>query len=59
MDNVEGKDVDGEQGQGQGEQVEVAVVSFAHTVAHPRTVMVKPVWGGTERKRLNMTQPCV
>lgn len=43
MHNVEGEDVDGEQGQGQGEQVEVSVVPLAHTVAHPRTVVIETV----------------
>lgn len=46
MDDVEGEDVNGEQGEGHGEQVEVPVVPLAHAVAHPRTVVVKSIWGG-------------
>lgn len=45
MDDVKGEDINGEHGEGHGEQVEVSVVPLAHTVAHPRTVMVKPIWG--------------
>lgn len=43
VDNVKGEDVDGEQGEGHGEQVEVSVVPLAHTVAHPWTVVIKAV----------------
>lgn len=43
MDDVEGEDVNGEQGKGQGEQVEVSVVPLAHTVAHPWTVVIETV----------------
>lgn len=40
---VEGEDVDGEQGEGRGEQVEVSIVPLAHTVPHPRTVVVEAI----------------
>lgn len=53
VDNVEGEDVNGEQGEGQREQVEVAVVPLAHTVAHPRTVVIKSVCE-KEKGSLNM-----
>lgn len=43
MDDVESEDVDGEQRQRQGEQVEVSIVSLAHTVAHPWTVVIEAV----------------
>lgn len=36
-----GKDVDAEEGQRDDEHVEEAVVSLAHAVTHPRTVMVE------------------
>lgn len=42
--NVEGEDVDGEQGEGHGEQVEVSVVPLAHAVPHPWTVVVEAIW---------------
>lgn len=45
MDDVKGEDVNGEQREGHGEQVEVPVVPLAHTVAHPGAVVVKPIWG--------------
>lgn len=45
MDDVKGEDINGEYGEGHGKQVEVSVVPLAHTVAHPRTVVVKPIWG--------------
>ena len=38
-----GEDVDAQDGQGQDEQVEVAVVPLAHTVTQPRAVVVKPL----------------
>jgi len=44
VDDVKSEYVDGEQGEGQGEQVEVPVVPLAHTVAHPWTVVIKTVW---------------
>ena len=44
MDNVEGEDVDGQQGERKGEKVEEAVVPLAHTVSNPGTVVVKAVW---------------
>ena len=49
MDNVKGEDINGEQGQGHGEQVEVSIVPLAHAVAHPRTVVIKTICeeGGT------------
>ena len=50
MYDGEGEDVDGKQGQGQSEQVEVAVVPLAHTVAHPGAVMVKTICGKEERE---------
>lgn len=43
VDNVEGEDIDGEQRQGEDEEVEVAVVPLPHAVAHPGAVMVKPL----------------
>lgn len=43
MDDVKGEDVNGEQGQRQGEHVEVSVVPLAHTVADPWTVVIKTV----------------
>ena len=50
MHDVEGEDVDGEQGQRQGEQVEVPVVPLAHTVAHPGTVVIEAVCGEETKK---------
>lgn len=41
--NVEGEDVDGEQGEGHGEQVEVSVVPLAYAVPHPWTVVVEAI----------------
>lgn len=41
--DVEGEDVDGEQGEGHGEQVEVSVVPLAHAVSDPRTVVIETV----------------
>lgn len=41
--NVEGEDVDGEQGEGHGEQVEVSVVPLAHAVPHPWAVVVEAI----------------
>lgn len=46
VDDVKGKNVDGEQGEGKREQVEVSVVPLAHTVPNPRTVVIKAVWKG-------------
>lgn len=43
MDDIKGEDIDGQQGQRQSEKVEVSVVSLAHTVPHPRTVMIEAV----------------
>lgn len=43
VDDVKGEDVDGEQGEGHGEQVKVSVVPLAHTVAYPWTVVIKAV----------------
>lgn len=43
MYDVKGEDINSEQGQRQGEQVEVTVVPLAHTVAHPWTVVIKTV----------------
>lgn len=43
MDNVKGEDINGEHREGHGEQVEVSVVPLSHAVAHPRTVVVKPI----------------
>lgn len=43
VDDVKGEDVNGEQGEGHGEQVEVSVVPLAHTVADPGTVVIKPI----------------
>lgn len=43
VDNVKGEDVNGEQGEGHGEQVEVSVVPLAHTVADPGTVVIKAI----------------
>lgn len=45
VDNVEGEDVDGEEGEREDEEVEVAVVPLPHAVAHPGTVMVEALWG--------------
>lgn len=45
VNDVEGEDVDGEQGEGHGEQVEVAVVPLAHAVADPRAVVIKAICG--------------
>lgn len=50
VDDVKSEDVNGEQGEGHGEQVEVSVVPLAHAVAHPRTVVVKSIWGGMEER---------
>lgn len=41
--DVEGEDVDGEQGEGHGEQVEVSVVPLAHAVSDPWTVVIETV----------------
>lgn len=43
VDDVEREDVNGEQGQREGEQVEVSVVPLAHAVAHPWTVVIKTI----------------
>lgn len=43
VDNVKGEDINGEQGEGHGEQVEVSVVPLAHTVAYPWTVVIKTI----------------
>lgn len=43
VDDVKGEDVNGEQGEGHGEQIEVSVVPLAHAVAYPRTVVIKSV----------------
>lgn len=43
MYDVKGEDINGEQGEGQGEQVEVSVVPLAHTVTHPWAVVIKTV----------------
>lgn len=43
VDDVKGEDVNGEQGEGHGEKVEVSVVPLAHTVAYPWTVVIKTV----------------
>lgn len=55
MHDVKGEDVNGEQREGQGEQVEVAVVPLAHTVPHPRTVVIKPVCDTNSRTQTNVT----
>lgn len=58
VDDVEGEDVNGEQGEGHGEQVEVSVVPLAHTVAYPRTVVIKTVCDKEKKgQRINM-QSC-
>lgn len=41
MSDNAGKDVDAEKGQRDDEHVEEAVVSLAHAVANPRTVVIK------------------
>lgn len=46
--DVEGEDVDGEQGEGHGEQVEVSVVPLAHAVPHPGAVVVEAICGRRE-----------
>lgn len=43
MHDVEGEDVDGEQGEGHGEQVEVSVVPLSHAVSDPRTVVIETI----------------
>lgn len=43
VDDVKGEDVNGEQREGHGEQVEVSVVPLAHTVAYPWAVVIKAV----------------
>lgn len=43
MNDVEGEDVDGEQGERHGEQVEVPVVPLAHAVADPRAVVIEAI----------------
>lgn len=50
VDNVKGEDVNGEQGEGHGEQVEVSVVPLAHAVAYPRTVVIKSVCEKEKKK---------
>lgn len=37
----------GQEGQGDDEAVEVAVVAFADAVPHPGTVVVESLWGHT------------
>lgn len=46
----------GEEGQGDDEAVEVAVVAFAHTVPHPRTVVVESLWGNRQRQDMRSMQ---
>lgn len=46
MSDDAGKDEDAEEGEGYNEEIKVAIVSPAHTVPHPRTVVVKPLWKG-------------
>lgn len=41
MRDDEGKDEDGEKGQGEDEEVEEAIVPPANAVPHPGTVMVE------------------
>lgn len=43
VDDVKGEDINGEQGERKGEQVEVSVVPLAHTVTHPWTVVIKTI----------------
>lgn len=43
MNDVEGEDINGEQGERQGEHVEESVVPLAHTVAYPWTVVIKTI----------------
>lgn len=43
MSDDTGKDEDAEEGEGYNEEIKVAIVSPAHTVPHPRTVVVKPL----------------
>lgn len=43
VDNVKGEDINGEQGEGHGEQVEVSVVPLAHTVSYPWTMVIKAI----------------
>lgn len=43
MDDVKGEDIDGEQRQGECEQVEISVIPFAYTVSDPWTVMVEAI----------------
>lgn len=50
--DVEGEDVDGEQGEGHGEQVEVSVVPLAHAVPHPGAVVVEAICGPGEVESL-------
>lgn len=51
MHDVEGEDVDGEQGEGHGEQVEVSVVPLAHAVPHPGAVVVEAICGRREGQK--------
>jgi glutathionylspermidine synthase len=41
------EDEDTEERQRDEEQVEVLVVALAHTVPHPRAMVVKPLWNTT------------
>lgn len=43
MGDDEGKDKDGEEGEGENEQVEEPVVSLSHAVAYPGAVVVKTI----------------
>ena len=52
MSDGTSKDEDTMEGQRHQEQVEISIVSLAHTVADPRTMMIKP----EERKNLNINQ---
>lgn len=41
VDDVEGEDVDGEEGERKDEEVEVAVVPLSNTIPHPGAVVVE------------------
>ena len=53
IDDVEGEDIDREEGERQDEEVEVAVVPLSNTIPHPGAVMVEAFCG---RKRESSTK---
>lgn len=58
MDDVKGEDVNGEQGERHGEQVEVSVVPLAHTVSHPWAVVIETVCEKEKKVTLILCKAC-